>query len=251
VSLLALENVTVRYGMATAVRDVSLTLGEGEAVALIGSNGAGKTTTLKAIAGAVPLAEGRVVFEDRTISGKPPEQVALEGLAMVPEGRRIFGSLTVAENLRLGMLARRRDRTGELERTSARDFEHTLKMFPVLKERSRAWAGSLSGGEQQQLAIARALLSRPRLLLLDEPSLGLAPLIVEQIFETLARLRKEGQTMLLVEQNAVEAVDFAERIYVLRRGRVSHEATHDELKDKMSDLADLYMGLDSGLGSVV
>lgn len=250
-SLLALEEVTVRYGHATAVREVSLTIEEGEAVALIGSNGAGKTTILNSIAGAAPVAGGRIVFDDRTISGKSPEQVSLEGIAMVPENRRIFGSLTVAENLQLGMLARRRDKTGDLERTRTQDLESVLTMFPVLRERSRAWAGTLSGGEQQQLAIGRALLSRPRLLLLDEPSLGLAPLIVEQIFETLTRLRKDGQTMLLVEQNAVEAVDFAERIYVLRRGRVTREATHDELKDKMSELADLYMGVDSEFGSVV
>jgi branched-chain amino acid transport system ATP-binding protein len=233
---LALDNVTIRYGQVAAVREVSLGVDSGEAVALIGANGAGKTTILRAIAGAEPVAEGTIEFDGHGLAGQSLEAIAESGIALVPEGRRIFGSLTVGENLRLGMLGRKDD--------TAEDLERMLELFPILGERLGGWAGGLSGGEQQQLAIARALLSRPKLLLLDEPSLGLAPQVVDQIFEVLTRLHAEGQTMLLVEQNAVQALEFADRTYVMRRGRVARELSRGE-SGGMATVTDLYMGFEA------
>jgi len=233
---LEVDAITVMYGEVYGVRDVSLHVEAGEAVALIGSNGAGKTTVLKAIAGAVRVANGTVRLRGNVLTGKSPEAIAREGIALVPEGRRIFGSLSVAENLDLGLTVRRGDASAK------DDLKRMLELFPVLEERYGDWAAGLSGGEQQQLALARALLSRPRVLLLDEPSLGLAPQVVDEVFRFLEDLRGQGQSMLLVEQNAVRAIDFAERIYALQRGHLVREATRAELQDKMTEVGEIYLG---------
>jgi branched-chain amino acid transport system ATP-binding protein len=236
VSYLTLENVTISYGEVVAVRSASFVVAEHEAVALIGANGAGKTTVLRAIAGSMRPSQGIIRFEGETIDGLAPERIARKGIALVPEGRRIFGTLTVEENLRLGLNVRSQDKATQ------HDIDRTLELFPVLKDRLTDWAGELSGGQQQQLALARALVARPKLLLLDEPSLGLAPQVVDEVFEFLQRLREEGQTVLLVEQNAIRAVDFADRVYVLQRGRIIREAAAGELSDRISELAELYLG---------
>ena len=233
---LAVDSLTVMYGEIAGVRDVSLVVHEGEAVSLIGSNGAGKTTVLKAIAGAVPVASGQITLSGRDLIGKSSEVIARAGIALVPEGRRIFGTLTVAENLNLGLTVRRRDESARA------DLDQMLELFPILRERYGHWAAGLSGGEQQQLALARALLSRPRVLLLDEPSLGLAPQVVDEVFRFLDELRKRGQTILLVEQNAVRAIKFAERVYALRRGRLVREASAAELQGKMVEVGEIYLG---------
>src|SRR5205809_3837908 len=212
--MLAIDDVRVTYGRVPALHDVSLRVDEGEVVALVGPNGAGKTTTLAAIFGLVAPAAGSIEFEGRSLVGSTPEQILRRGLALVPEGRHIFGTLTVAENLLLGSTARR-DRPA-----AAADLEKMLELFPVLKSYYSSPAGTLSGGEQQQLAIARALLSRPRLLLLDEPSLGLGPIFVDRIFELVVELRDAGGTILLVEQNVHRALAISDRAYVLSVGGV-------------------------------
>lgn len=234
-SLLKIEGLVVRYGGTRAVRDLSLRVEAGESVAVIGPNGAGKTTTLKAICGTVKADSGDVILDGISILGKPPESIVSLGLVMVPEGRRIFGSLTVAENLRLGTAARLPGNAVQ------QDLEKELERFPVLRRYFKTPAGRLSGGEQQQLAIARALVARPRLLLLDEPSLGLAPMMVDLVFETLAELREEDITILLVEQNATAAVEFAHRSYVIRSGQVAASGTAEQLGDP-ARLANLYLG---------
>jgi len=211
--LLELEGVEARYGPIKALHGVSLAVGEGEVVALLGANGAGKTTTLRAVSGTVRRA-GRISFAGQTLERRPPEAVARAGIAHVPEGRGTFGELTVHENLRLGAWTRRGRLRGEEERV--------LAHFPALAERTRQPAGTLSGGEQQMLALARALMARPRLLMLDEPSLGLAPLVVASIFAILRRLNEEeGLAVLLVEQNATLALEAASTAYVLEVGRVA------------------------------
>jgi len=212
--VLTLENLTVRYGPITALRGLDLVCGPGELVTLVGANGAGKSSTLNAIAGALrpSCLKGRILYEGNDIAGLPAEDILRKGVALVPEGRRIFARLTVEQNLTLGATARR-DR-GEIRA----DLERELERFPILRQRFKRQAGLLSGGEQQQLAIARALLSRPKLLLLDEPSLGLAPLVVDEIFEVVKELRQEGLAIVLVEQNALRAVRLADRAYLLRNG---------------------------------
>jgi branched-chain amino acid transport system ATP-binding protein len=234
--MLTVENLMVRYGPIAAVRDVSLEVAEGEVVGIIGPNGAGKTTTLSAIFGLVRPARGNVTFEGETLVGLSPEAVVRRRIALVPEGRHIFGTLTVGENLMLGSTPRpdRRAFRTELDDIFAR--------FPILQEYFDSPAGRLSGGEQQQLAIARALVSRPRLLLLDEPSLGLAPRVVDLVFQILGSLRDEGVTVLLVEQNAARTVEFADRTYVLRDGVVRHTGTREELVGRL-DLAHAYLGV--------
>lgn len=219
--LLSVRGLTVRYGSVTAVHGIDLDVAEGELVALVGPNGAGKSSTLAAITGAVRPARGTVALDGEVLSGLAPEKVVRRGVALVPEGRHVFTGLSVAENLALGATIRR---SGVAE-----DLERELERFPILRERYRQQAGLLSGGEQQQLAIARALMSRPRLLLLDEPSLGLAPKIVDLVFETVARLRREGLTIVLVEQNATRAVELADRTSVLRTGRIVRSGTAAEL----------------------
>jgi branched-chain amino acid transport system ATP-binding protein len=214
--VLELEGLEVRYGAVAAVRRLTLRLERGEIVGLIGPNGAGKSTTLHAIMGLVPLHGGEIRLAGRSIRGRPPESVARAGIALVPEGRRIYANLTVAENLRLG-LAARRSRNGA-DRNE--DFAWVHDLFPVVKQFADRRAGTLSGGQQQQLAIARALVARPDLLLLDEPSLGLAPQLVGVVFEVLAQIRERGVTILLVEQRAQRTVAFADRTYVLSNGEL-------------------------------
>jgi branched-chain amino acid transport system ATP-binding protein len=222
--MLELVDVQVEYGNIRALQGLSLTVGTGELVALIGSNGAGKTTTLRTISGLLRPSEGAITYEGSDIGHAPPHQIVSLGISHCPEGRRIFGSLTVRENLRLGAVAQR-DRLAKAE-----DLQMVLELFPLLGERMDQAGGTLSGGEQQMLAIGRALMSRPRLLLLDEPSLGLAPLMVERIFETIAALKARGRTILLVEQNVHHALDVADRAYVLETGRVTLEGRADVLR---------------------
>jgi branched-chain amino acid transport system ATP-binding protein len=233
--VLKVENLNVRYGGVAAVQGVSLEVKQGEVVGIVGPNGAGKTTTLSAILGLVTPSAGSIVFDGRSLIGKAPEEVARAGLALVPEGRRIFGTLTVGENLQLGstVVARNAD--------TREDLERVLDRFPALKSAYSAPADRLSGGQQQQLAIARALLSRPRLLLLDEPSLGLAPQMIDEVFDILDELRESGSTLLLVEQNALRTVEFADRCYVLRTGTVTLSGTRAELLEQV-DWANTYLG---------
>jgi branched-chain amino acid transport system ATP-binding protein len=220
--LLELERVEARYGPIKALQGVSLAVGEGEVVALLGANGAGKTTTLRAVSGTVRRT-GRISFAGRALERRSAEAVARAGIAHVPEGRGTFRELTVRENLRLGAWTRRGRLRGE--------EEHVLAHFPALAERTRQPAGTLSGGEQQMLALARALMARPRLLMLDEPSLGLAPLVVASIFAILRRLNEEeGLAVLLVEQNATLALEAASSAYVLEVGRVALSGPADELR---------------------
>jgi branched-chain amino acid transport system ATP-binding protein len=210
---LELRNVEVRYGRVAAVRGLSLEVQRGELVGLIGPNGAGKSTTLHAVMGAVPIAAGEILVDGVHVAGRAPEAIARSGVALVPEGRRVFASFSVEENLRLGLAARRHGDSGEALREA-------YELFPMLAESRRRPAGVLSGGQQQQLAIARGLVAGPRLLLLDEPSLGLAPSVVDAVFETLARIRERGVTVLLVEQRAQRTVALADRTYVLANGEL-------------------------------
>ena len=198
-------------------------MSQGEIVGVIGPNGAGKSTMLNAIAGVVPLSDGDIRLGDESLVGDRPERIVRRGVSLVPEGRRIFGRLTVGENLELGTTARS-DRAA-----AAKDVEGVLELFPVLRGYYGSPAGKLSGGEQQMLAIGRALLSKPRLLMLDEPSLGLAPILIDRVFETLDELRSEGVTILLVEQNAARTVELADRTYVLRTGRIELSGSREEL----------------------
>ena len=216
-SLLALEKLQVAYGGIRAVKGVDLTVAPGELVCLIGANGAGKTTTLRAITGLIRAAAGRILYDGEDIAGLRVHEIARRGLALVPEGRGVFPQLTIAENLAMGAYAR--SDTAAV----ASDIERAYTLFPRLKERRTQTAGTLSGGEQQMLAIARAMMSRPRLLLLDEPSMGLAPLMVEKIFEVIRAIASEGVTMLLVEQNARLALEVSHRGYVLEGGLVTIE----------------------------
>jgi|SRR3954451_12471754 branched-chain amino acid transport system ATP-binding protein len=212
--ILAVEALGVRYGPVPAVRNLTLDVQQGEIVGLIGPNGAGKSTTLNAIMGLVAVHEGEIKLRGTSVRGKQPEKVARAGIALVPEGRRIFAELTVEENLRLGLAGRR-------ERARAdEDIEQVYELFPIVKEFRRRQAGALSGGQQQQLAIGRALVARPDVLLLDEPSLGLAPTIVDVVFEALAEIRRRGLAVLLVEQRAQRTVAFADRTYLLANGEV-------------------------------
>jgi branched-chain amino acid transport system ATP-binding protein len=223
-ALLELEAVEVRYGRVPAVRRLSLELGKGEIVGLIGPNGAGKSTTLHAIAGVVPLAGGDVRLAGRSLRGARPEAVARSGISLVPEGRRIFGDFTVEENLRLGLAARRDD-------GASGALQDVFELFPVLGEMRNRHAGALSGGQQQQLAIGRALVAAPDVLMLDEPSLGLAPTIVDLVFEALTAIREQGVSVLLVEQRAQRTVAFADRTYVLGNGELRMTLSPAEAND--------------------
>lgn len=223
--MLELEDLEVRYGPVRAVRGVTLSVGQGEIVGLVGPNGAGKSTTLLAIMGVIRPAAGEIRLGKRSISGLAPERIVREGVALVPEGRHIFADLTVEENLRLGLLGRREANGLEQE------IEWVHGLFPVVDEFRARRAGELSGGQQQQLAIARALLSGPQVLLLDEPSLGLAPTIVEKVLDALAEIRKRGVTILLVEQRAQLCVGFADRTYVLSNGEIQMTLTPRDVGD--------------------
>ena len=234
--LLAVRDLTARYGPVVAVRDVSLLVREGEIVALLGANGAGKTTTLLCIAGLHPQKSGEIDLEGRSIARLPPERIVRRGLGLAPEGRRLFGGLTVSENLRIGAAVAARD--GRDERR-----ERLLALFPVLRERLHQEASSLSGGEQQQLAIARALMSGPKLLLLDEPTLGLAPKLVRLVFELIARLRDEEHvTILLVEQNVHQALEVCDRAYVMQTGSIAAEGMPAALR-RERQIAQAYLGV--------
>jgi len=222
---LALDRLTVAYGPVTAVRDVSLTVMPGEVVGLVGPNGAGKSTTLLAVMGAVPPRGGDVRLHGRSIVGRKPEDVVRSGIALVPEGRHVFAGLTVDENLRLGLVGRR-TRDGVEE-----DLERVAALFPVVREFRRRQAGLLSGGQQQMLVIARALLARPDVLLIDEPSLGLAPAVVEQVFDALAEIRRQGVTILLVEQRAQLTVAACDRTHVLNGGVIRTTLTPGDVDD--------------------
>jgi branched-chain amino acid transport system ATP-binding protein len=223
--VLKVENLTVCYGAVTALREVSIEVEEGELVTLIGANGAGKSTTLKAISGMLPLAGGSITFDGRMISGASPRQILALGIAHCPEGRRVFPQLTVRENLDMGAFLRR-DRAAV-----DADMERIFVKLPRLKERASQVAGTLSGGEQQMLAIARSLMSRPRMILLDEPSLGLAPNITEVIFEIIDDILNGGTTVLMVEQNALAALDMCDRCYLLETGRVVQFGTGEQMAD--------------------
>jgi branched-chain amino acid transport system ATP-binding protein len=221
-TILEVRDLRVSYGAIEALKGVSLTLSAGEIVTLIGANGAGKSTTLRAIMGLVPAKSGEILFRGEPTRSRPTFRLVRQGLILVPEGRAIFANLTVRENLEMGAYARR-------DRSSAQDFEKVYAIFPRLKERAKQTGGTLSGGEQQMLAIGRALMSRPQVLLLDEPSLGLAPILVHTIFEAIEAIHREGTPVLLVEQNAMAALKHSYRAYVLETGTVSLEGTSDEV----------------------
>jgi branched-chain amino acid transport system ATP-binding protein len=235
--LLQLRKLAVAYGGIQAVKGVDAHVNVGELVCLIGANGAGKTTTLKGICGMLPIKSGTIHYDGRDVTGRPPFELVRSGLAMVPEGRGVFGGLTIEENLAMGAYVRR-----DHDAVKS-DIERVFTLFPRLKERRRQTAGTLSGGEQQMLAMGRALMSKPRLLLLDEPSMGLAPLVVKDIFQTIVRISGEGSTVLLVEQNARGALRIAHRGYVLETGRIVLQGTAEELLANR-DVQRAYLGRD-------
>lgn len=233
--MLNIENLHVYYGAIHALKGVSLEVREGEIVTLIGANGAGKTTTLHAVSGLIRAREGSISFRGEDITRLAPQKVVERGLSQVPEGRRVFANMTVRKNLELGAYLEK-DR-----RKTARSMELVFESFPRLKERERQYAGTLSGGEQQMLAMGRALMSRPRLMMLDEPSMGLAPLLVKDIFSIISRINEEGTTILLVEQNASMALSIADRAYVLETGKVVLDGAARELADS-EEIRKAYLG---------
>jgi branched-chain amino acid transport system ATP-binding protein len=235
--MLRLNNVVASYGAAPVLQGVSLEVARGEAVALLGPNGAGKSTLLAAITGTVPRRQGEIVFDERDLAAAPSHRIVAQGVALVPEGRLVFAPFSVADNLRLGAVRLAGGRGALAER-----FDYVYALFPRLAERRTQRAGTLSGGEQQMLAIGRALMSAPRLLLLDEPFLGLAPLVVEEIRRALEKLRATGLTLLMVEQKLDIALTFASRAYVLIKGRVALHDTTANLA-RRADLNDLYFAL--------
>jgi len=234
--LLELDDITVRYGRIEALHGLTLKVDEGEVVALIGANGAGKTTTMRAISGLNPLASGRIRFNGRDISAMRADRRVPLGLCQAPEGRGIFPGMSVLENLDMGAFTRK-DAAGV-----AQDLDRVLTLFPRLAERRKQAGGTLSGGEQQMLAVGRALMSRPKLLLLDEPSMGLAPMVIRQIFDIITEINQQGTTVLLVEQNAQQALSRAHRAYVLETGRIVREGTGEELLHDPS-VQEAYLGV--------
>jgi branched-chain amino acid transport system ATP-binding protein len=235
VTLLELENIHSYYGHIHALRGISLTVEEGEVVTLIGSNGAGKTTTLRSINGILPPREGRIIFRGEEIQGVPAHDMSSKGIAQSPEGRKIFSRMTVLENLEMG--AYHRNDRKEIQD----DMNRVYDLFSRLKEREKQEAGTMSGGEQQMLAIGRALMSRPKLLLLDEPSMGLAPVLVERIFQIIEEINRQGTTILLVEQNANVALDIATRGYVLETGEIVNTASAEKLRQDPK-VREVYLG---------
>jgi branched-chain amino acid transport system ATP-binding protein len=233
--MLKLENIEVYYGHIHALKGVSLEVHEGELVSILGANGAGKTTTLMTISGIIRPRKGTLTYQNVDLTKLLPEGIVLQGIVQCPEGRRIFGSLNVMENLRMGAVRRKeRDKVKN-------DLEWVFNLFPVLKARVHQTGATLSGGEQQMLAIGRALMAKPRLLLLDEPSLGLAPLVVQEIFKVIQQLHQQGVTILLVEQNARQAMAIADRCYMLETGQVVLSGTAAELKSNIA-LEQFYLG---------
>jgi branched-chain amino acid transport system ATP-binding protein len=235
--LLELNDVRVHYGAVEALKGISFTVDEGEIVALLGANGAGKTTTLKTVSGLRPVTTGTMTFEGSDIRSIPAHRRVEMGICQAPEGRGIFPGMTVVENLEMGAYARRGNQRGD----TATDFERVFELFPRLKERRKQLGGTLSGGEQQMLAIGRALMARPKVLLLDEPSMGLAPMLVQQIFTIITEINEQGTTILLVEQNAAQALQRAHRAYVLETGRVVKSAAASDLLEDDSVRA-AYLG---------
>ena len=233
--MLDIRSLRAGYGRLSALKSVDLAVKKGEIVFVVGPNGAGKSTLLKTISGLMTPTAGTISFNGEAISGQPPEKLCRKGLALVPEGRSIFRTLTVQENLLLGSMIRK-DKS-----EAAADLDRTLETFPILKARYRGVAGHLSGGEQQQLAIARAILQRPKLMMIDEPSLGLAPLVIDQVYESLRRLNAAGLTLLVVEQSTARILDLASRIYVLRNGHVALEGAAGDLADGHA-LEEAYFG---------
>ncbi len=238
--MLRIKNLHTFYGRIKAIDNASLHVRHGEIVSLIGANGAGKTTMLNSISGVIPCARGELHFENRRINGLSPEKVVAAGISQVPEGRQIFAPLTVLDNLQLGAYLRFRKKEKEKIRE---DLEWIFRLFPRLKERIKQLAGTLSGGEQQMLAIGRALMARPKLLLLDEPSMGLAPLVVKDIMNTISALRESGVTILIVEQNAQASLRISDRGYVLETGRIILQGSSEDLLND-SDVKRAYLGKD-------
>ena len=235
--MLQVNNLVVRYGGITAVDGISLQIDQHETVALIGANGAGKTTTLHAISGLLKAAGGQILFQGEDITKTPAEAVVARGVIQVPEGRQVFSKLTIEENLKLGAYLQK-------DKEKIRDtYEKVMTLFPILRERRRQAAGTLSGGEQQMLAIGRALMSATKLLLLDEPSMGLSPLMTQQVFDVLLALKKQGMTILLVEQNAYEALTISDRAYIMETGNITLEGRSSELIDDPR-VKDAYLGGD-------
>jgi branched-chain amino acid transport system ATP-binding protein len=240
--MLKIRNLKCYYGRIMAIKGVSLSVGEGELVSLIGANGSGKSTLLQAICGLLSGWEGELVFKNDSLKGLRPPSIVQKGISLVPEGRLIFPPLSVLDNLKLGAYTRyRKKQHSEI----AQDLERIMTLFPILKERIRQAAGTLSGGEQQMLAIGRALMARPSLLVLDEPSMGLAPLLVDKILKTLVQLRENGITILLVEQNAQAALKIADRGYVLETGRVVLQGNAEDLLAD-DEVKRAYLGKDYG-----
>jgi branched-chain amino acid transport system ATP-binding protein len=234
-ALLEVSDIHTFYGNIEALKGVSLEVGEGEIVTLIGSNGAGKSTTLRSISGLTPPSQGTIKFDGREIAETPPQDIVQLGISQAPEGRHCFSRMTVLENLELGAFLRRdRDGIGE-------DLERVFELFPRLKERERQKAGTMSGGEQQMLAIGRALMAKPKLLLLDEPSMGLAPILVERIYETVERINEQGVTILLVEQNANYALGVSKRAYVLETGQIAIADASEKLREN-PEVQKAYLG---------
>lgn len=224
--MLEVHQLVAGYGRLVALKGIDMTVREGETVFVVGPNGAGKSTLLKTVSGLLNASGGQVTFRGNALDGQTPEQICRSGLSLIPEGRHIFKSLTVAENLRVGLLIR-----GDSAEMQQQDLEVALDTFPILRKRYQGIAGYLSGGEQQQLAIARAILQRPSLLMIDEPSLGLAPLVIDQVYENLKRLNENGLTLLIVEQSTGWIMNLASRIYVLRNGKIVLHGTPAELSD--------------------
>ncbi|AJE03337.1 ABC transporter ATP-binding protein [Geobacter pickeringii] len=240
--MLTIKNINAHYGKVHALKNVSIHLGKGEIVTLIGANGAGKTTMLNTISAVTPPSAGKIVFEDQELAGLSPDRIVKLGICQVPEGRQVFKPMSVEDNLELGAYLRYRGREGRRE--IRRDLEEIYTLFPRLLERRKQAAGTLSGGEQQMLAMGRALMARPKLLLLDEPSMGLAPLVVQEIFRAIEQLRQErGTTVLLVEQNAKAALRMADRGYVLETGKVVLEGLASDLLEN-KDVQRAYLGKD-------
>jgi len=233
--LLEIKNLSVHYGMAEALRDISMSIAEGEIIALIGANGAGKTTTLRTISGLKTPTSGDIWFQDRRINRLPPHHIVKRGIAHIPEGRVVFAPMTVLDNLKMGAYLRK-DRSKVAE-----DLEDIYRHFPVLKERRKQLSGSLSGGEQQMLAVARALMSSPRLLLMDEPSMGLSPVMVEEVSNIIRDINQSGISIILVEQNAQMALELANRAYVLEVGRITIEGDAKQLAND-SRIKEAYLG---------
>lgn len=234
-SFLKIENLKVSYRSIKALKGVSLEVEKGEIVTLIGSNGAGKSTLMNSVSGIIPAESGKIIFDGKDITNKPPQKIVKSGLILCPEGRQVFPKMSIYENLMMGAI------TINSKQEIQNNLEKAYELFPILKERSKQMAGTLSGGEQQMLSVGRALMSSPKLLMLDEPSLGLAPLIIQEIFNLIGRINKMGTTILLVEQNARMALKISHKAYVLETGNVVLSGASDDMRNNM-DIQKAYLG---------